>query len=175
MKKVIIASNNPVKMNAVKTGFEKMFPNEMFVWESVSVHSGVADQPMSSQEALVGAENRARNAKSMFNGADYWVGIEGGVERIDHEMEAFAWVVVHSGDMKGKARTGTFFLPRKVVELISEGKELGEADDIVFGHANSKQKNGAVGILTGNVIDRTAFYAEAVVLSLIPFKNAEKY
>jgi non-canonical (house-cleaning) NTP pyrophosphatase len=59
--------------------------------------------------------------------------------------------------------------------LIDTGKELGEADDIVFGHTNSKQKNGAVGILTGNVIVRTSYYTEAVILASIPFKNAEIY
>ena len=62
-----------------------------------------------------------------------------------------------------------------VVDLINQGKELGEADDIVFGHSNSKQKNGAVGILTGNLIDRTQFYVEAMILALIPFLNKEIY
>ncbi|MGK0308683.1 MAG: non-canonical (house-cleaning) NTP pyrophosphatase, partial [Urechidicola sp.] len=42
-------------------------------------------------------------------------------------------------------------------------------------HSNSKQKNGAVGILTGNLIDRTQFYVEAMVLALIPFLNKEIY
>ena len=61
------------------------------------------------------------------------------------------------------------------MELINQGKELGEADDIVFGQSNSKQKNGAVGILTNNIIDRTQFYVEAMVLALIPFLNEDIY
>lgn len=56
-----------------------------------------------------------------------------------------------------------------------EGKELGEADDLVFGQTNSKQANGAVGILTDNVLTRTTFYEPAVILALIPFKNPELY
>jgi len=91
-------------------------------------------------------------------------------------MEAFAWVVVKSNSGKfGKGRTGIFFLPLKVAELIKQGKELGEADDIVFGRTNSKQENGAIGILTGNVMDRTSYYADAVVMALIPFKNEHLY
>ena len=39
-KKVIIASKNPVKINAVKIGFEKMFPLEKFEFKGVSVPSG---------------------------------------------------------------------------------------------------------------------------------------
>jgi len=53
--------------------------------------------------------------------------------------------------------------------------ELGEADDRVFERSNSKQTNGAIGLLTGNVIDRTTLYAPAVVFALIPFKNPELY
>ena len=40
---------------------------------------------------------------------------------------------------------------------------------------DSKKKNGAVGILTNNLIDRTKYYEEAVVLSLIPFIKNELF
>jgi len=172
MKKVIIASKNPVKINAVKIGFEKVFPSEKFEFEGVSVPSGVTDQPMNNKDTLTGAVNRADNAKTQLQKADFWVGIEGGLERHNGEMEAFAWVVIKSREIDGKARTGTFFLPQKIVELIDAGKELGEADDIVFGQVNSKQKNGIVGFLTGNLIVRTRYYSEAIILALIPFKNS---
>ncbi|MGK7392565.1 MAG: inosine/xanthosine triphosphatase [Candidatus Cyclobacteriaceae bacterium M2_1C_046] len=175
MKKVIIASKNPVKINAAKIAFEKMLSGEEFSFEGVSVPSGVQDQPMTNAETLEGAGNRASNAKKKFPDADFWIGIEGGIDRAGSEMEAFAWVVIKSENLEGKARTATFFLPKKVIQLINEGKELGEADDIVFGHSNSKQKNGAVGLLTDNVIDRTHYYSEAVVLALIPFKNLNLY
>jgi len=175
MKKVIIASNNPVKIQAVKCGFEKMFPNQEFEFIGVSVSSGVADQPLSSNETFLGAQNRANNAFAEFNGADFYVGIEGGIEYIKNEMEAFAWIFIRSANKNGKARTGTFFLPEKIVKLIQEWKELGEADDIIFERSNSKQENGAVWILTGNLIDRRKYYTEAVILSLIPFKNVDLY
>ncbi len=198
MKKIIIASKNPVKINAVAAAFGKMFPEETFEAEGVSASSGVSDQPKGDSEIFKGALNRAENASHMADG-DFWVGIEGGidphtitanieldalhnlpfgvgVEEKDSSTESFSWVVVKSKDGRfGKARTGTFFLPPKVAELIKQGIELGEANDIVFNKNNSKQKNGAVGILTGDVVDRTKFYFEAVVLALIPFKNRELY
>ncbi|MFK7771728.1 MAG: inosine/xanthosine triphosphatase [Saprospiraceae bacterium] len=173
--KIIVASKNPIKINATKLGFQKVFSNIDFECEGVSVPSDVSDQPMSNQETLQGAINRATHAKNDFSTATYWVGIEGGIEKVGEEMMAFAWIVILSNEGIGKARTGTFFLPPQVVELINQGKELGEADDIIFGHSNSKQKNGAVGILTGNLIDRTQFYVEAMVLGLIPFLNKEIY
>lgn len=176
MKKIVIASKNPVKINAVLEGFQKMFPEDIFESESVSVPSEVSDQPKNSDEIFQGAWNRANNASKEITSADFWVGIEGGVEEKDSNMEAFAYIAIKSANGKfSKSKTGTFILPAKIAELIKQGKELGEADDIVFGQTNSKQKNGAVGILTNNVVDRTKYYADAVILALIPFKNEHLY
>ncbi len=174
--KIIIASKNPVKISATLAGFKQMFPQDTFEIEGVSVSSGVSEQPRSDSEAFSGALNRVNNASQEISDADFWVGMEGGIEEKQAEMEAFAWVVIKSKDNKyGKGRTGTFFLPPKIAELIKQGKELGEADDIVFGRSNSKQSNGSVGILTGDVIDRTKYYTEAMIFALIPFKNKELY
>ncbi len=176
MKKIVIASKNPVKINATLSGFQKMFPAETFETEGVSVPSRVSDQPKNDAEIFQGAWNRANNASIETPLADFWVGIEGGIEEKGEGMESFAWIIIKDKNGKfGKGRTGTFFLPPKVAELIRQGKELGEADDIVFQRKNSKQENGAVGILTGDVLDRTKYYAEAVIMALIPFKNEKLY
>lgn len=173
--KIIVASKNPVKINEALKGFRKMFPKEIFVVESFSVSSGVGEQPISDEEALQGALNRAENLSREIPKADYWVGLEGGIELVNKEMRSFAWAVVKSKKLIGTGRTATFILPKKVADLVMAGKELGEADDIVFKEQNSKQKMGAVGILTKNVIDRAEFYWPAVALALIPFKNAKLY
>jgi inosine/xanthosine triphosphatase len=175
MKTIVLASHNPVKIQATRTGFQNMFPNEVFEIRTVSAPSGVGDQPMSSAETLLGAQNRAENASLLAPEADYWIGIEGGVEELDSDLTAFAWVFIRSKDGSGKSKTGTFFLPPKVARLVRQGKELGEADDIVFAQANSKQANGAIGLLTGDVVDRTSLYAQAVVLALVPFRNVELF
>ncbi len=175
MTTVVIASQNPVKIEAVRSGFQVMFPEETFDMHSVSVASGVGRQPMTSTETLQGARNRAYNARQVIQKADFWVGIEGGIDWVDDQMAAFAWIFVLSQKRIGKSKTGTFFLPAEVAKLVRQGKELGEADDIVFERSNSKQKDGAIGILTGNVIDRTRLYQHAVILALVPFKNPELY
>ena len=175
MEKIIIASQNPVKINAVQVGFEKMFPQTEFKFEGVEVDSGVGNQPMTDAQTLKGATNRAQVASKQIPQADYWVGIEGGIEMADQQMRTFAWVVVKNKTRIGQAKTGTFYLPPKVAKLVSQGKELGEADDIVFGRTNSKQSNGAVGLLTHNLINRTSYYIEAVILALISFKNSKLY
>jgi inosine/xanthosine triphosphatase len=180
MKTIIVASHNPVKVQAARSGFSKMFSEDQFLFESFSSNSGVRDQPLSDTETLVGALNRTSNAASLVPEADYWIGIEGGIEERGETFAAFAWVVIFGKSqdgkmMVGKGRTGTFFLPAPVAELIRQGKELGDADDIIFQRQNSKQENGAVGLLTGNVIDRQSLYEQAVILALIPFKNPLLY
>jgi inosine/xanthosine triphosphatase len=176
MKKIIVASTNPIKIKATLDGFKRIFPIEEFIVEGISVESGVKDQPNSDQETFRGALNRVDIAFLRGADADYYVGLEGGIESRGDEMESFAWIVVKSNNgLIGKARTGTFFLPPKIVELIHSGLELGEADDIVFGKTNSKQSNGAVGLLTKDLITRSSFYEEAIILALIPFKNLNLY
>ena len=91
MKSIVIASKNPIKVSATLKGFQKMFPEEEFQIESVSVPSGVMDQPKNDRETYQGAWNRADNASELNKGADFWVGIEGGICERNRDMEAFAW------------------------------------------------------------------------------------
>ncbi len=172
MKKVIIASKNPVKINATKKAFENVF-NDRFEFEGVATESLVSDQPMSNQETLTGASNRLQNIQHFD--ADYLVSIEGGVDLLDNNYEAFAWIIISNRKKIGKAKTATFPLPVKISNLIKQGYELGDADDLVFKRSNSKQKNGAVGILTDNLINRTDYYLHAIILALIPFTNTKLY
>ena len=73
MKKVLIASRNPVKINATKKAFEEVF-TDRFEFEGVSADSLVSDQPMSNDETLKGATNRLQNIQHLE--ADYFVSIE---------------------------------------------------------------------------------------------------
>jgi inosine/xanthosine triphosphatase len=175
MKTIIVASTNPVKLKAAEEGFQAMFPGETFTVLPVKAEVRISDQPMSDAETLQGATERATNVRSGQPGADFWVGIEGGVQDSNGEMEAFAWVVVLDNEHMGKGRSGAFILPPKVAELVRQGVELGEADDRVFSRNNSKQSNGAIGLLTDDAVDRVALYVPAVIFALIPFKNPELY
>lgn len=173
--KIVVGSRNPAKVSAVRLAFQKAFPEVELELESQSADSGVSDQPMGDHETLTGATNRAAYCKTQSPDADFWVGLEGGCQFDGNDLEAFAWMVVKSGSIEGKARTSTFILPPVVAELVKGGMELGHADDIVFKRENSKQKNGAVGILTNDLIDRTSYYEQALILALIPFLNKGIY
>lgn len=166
--KIIVGSKNPVKINSAKIGFEQSFPNAELQVIGVSAPSKVSEQPMTNKETLLGAKNRAAYTKSHHPDADYWVGIEGGIENTSDGMEVFAWVVILSRNQSGQSRTSTFYLPPKVQTLIDKGIELGHANDQVFKESNSKQKGGAVGTLTQGLLDRTEYYVQPILLALIP-------
>ncbi|MCD6500951.1 inosine/xanthosine triphosphatase [bacterium] len=173
MIKVIVGSKNPVKVNCVKEVFSKYFKNVEVIGKGVD--SKVSCQPKSEKEIVKGARNRAEQVIKIFK-PDFAVGIEGGVENIDGKLCTFAWVCVKSKEGKvGLGRTAGFFLPQKIEKLINEGKELGEADDIVFGLKNSKQKMGAIGLLSKGKLDRTKLYGQGVICALLPFLNEELY
>ncbi len=175
-KVIIVASGNPVKLDAIQWGFQKTFPQNCYTWKTIEAPSGVSTQPSSDAETRQGAFNRVEFVRRMNPLAAFWCGIEGGIE-FDQggHMFAFAWVVIQDKDLCGMARSGAFLLPPQVTKLVKSGLELGDADDIVFQQANSKQKNGAIGLLTGDLITRTSLYQEAVVMALVPFRNRDLY
>ena len=175
-KLLVVASKNPVKARAVRDGFARMFSDRAIEVESISVPSGVDNQPRSDDDTRRGAENRARAAAEARPDANFWFGLEGGVADDGNDLVAFAWIVVctrdDAGDLRfGASRTASFALPHAVTALVRAGKELGEANDLVFGCTNSKHHGGAVGLLTGEVIDRADVYEQSVVLALIPFRE----
>jgi inosine/xanthosine triphosphatase len=173
--RIIVGSKNPVKVGCTREAFSQAFGNVGLV-EGVDALSNIPAQPRSEEETLFGAKNRATHAKSLVPEADYWVGIEGGVDEDPQGMYAFAWIyVLHRSGKSSQSKTGTFYLPPPVVALIQDGMELGHADDLVFQAQNSKQQGGSVGLLTHGLITREGYYQQAMVLALIPFLNESLY
>jgi inosine/xanthosine triphosphatase len=174
-KLIVVGSRNPVKIQSTDLAFHNVF-EQAFLVQGLEVSSGVSDQPLGDEETYQGALTRAKNAKTAFPEADFWVGIEGGVEEVLDGMNAFAWVAIIDRQEKlGKAKTASFYLPEVIANLIKGGMELGKADDSFFNRENSKEKDGAVGILTNGAINRKSYYEQAVILALIPFVNSNIY
>lgn len=175
MKKIVVASKNPVKVNATRKAFEQVFPMETFEVIGVQVPSFVSDQPMSDKETLEGAVNRAENAKLSNKTADFWIGIEGGIVTNGIDMDAFGWMVVLTENRVSQTRSCTFPLPPYVAKAVLAGKELGHVNDEFFKMYNSKQGGGAVGSLTDNLVTRMDLYVQPLILALIPFSQPDLY
>ncbi len=167
--KVVVASLNPVKIRAVEEAFKTQFGHPDMDLIPISVDSGVGDQPMSDEETLRGARSRVRNARAEYPGADYWVGLEGGLDTFDGRLMAFAWMAVQGcrGDIS-ESRSPTLPLPPAVQQLLESGLELGEANDRVFSTLDSKRGGGAYGLLTDGLYTREGIYAQTLTFALIP-------
>jgi inosine/xanthosine triphosphatase len=170
--RIVVSSHNPVKIAASKAAFHAVFPNTSMEFIPINVESGVSDQPTSDPETRQGALNRVNNARKAVPDADFWIGLEGGLEWIDGEPLASAWMVI--GDTTGRigqARTPTLPIPPAVKAFLQEGLELGDANDRVFSSVNSKQKGGAFGLLTDGLMTRESVYTQALILALLPLSH----
>jgi len=172
--KVLITSENPVKLNACKQAFNSVFSHKEITYGTTKVSSNVSDQPLSDKETLQGALNRIENVRDVAGGYDFIVGIEGGAEIRGEKGYSFAWIVVEHHQKTGRARTAAFEIPQNAVEMLKKGYELGDANDVLFRLHNSKQKNGAIGILTNDLVTRTELYSPAVIMALLPFMDQNK-
>ncbi|EPT9320510.1 TPA: inosine/xanthosine triphosphatase [Vibrio parahaemolyticus] len=171
IQKVVIASLNPAKINAVKSAFQSAFPQQAFEFVGISVPSEVADQPMTNEETHRGAVNRVKNAKVEMPTADFYVGLEAGIEG----NVTFAWMVIESDTHRGESRSASLMLPPEVLAQLADANELGDVMDKVFGTENIKQKGGAISLLTQNQLTRSSVYHQALILALIPFTNPDHF
>jgi inosine/xanthosine triphosphatase len=165
MIKIRVASANPAKINAVASAFAEVFNHEALDVQGIAVPSGVADQPMNSEETLLGAMNRVAALAS--EEADYRVAIEAG---LDGDF-TFAWMVIEHQGKIGKARSASLMLPPVALAELKQGKELGDVMDALFDQTNIKQKGGAIALLTQNKLSRSSVYHQALILAMIPFLN----
>ncbi|MBB65313.1 MAG: inosine/xanthosine triphosphatase [Waddliaceae bacterium] len=165
--KIAVGSKNPVKVNAVKSAFESFFSSEKnFVFSELSVESGVAEQPMSDDECILGARNRAFAVQKATN-ADFSVGIEGGIQETNGVYFCCTWIVIVN--QKGKMGMGTSIrlaIPDAIMHLVSKGKSVGEAAGIVFNTTDVGKKNGVYGLMTKNLITRESSYRDAMIAAI---------
>jgi inosine/xanthosine triphosphatase len=174
---ILVGSKNPVKIESVKEAFDKYFPDVTV--RGVEVSSGVPDQPV-NDDTFNGAKNRADalykiNETDNLN-AQYFVGIEGGIINICDKWFSMGCICIIND--QGKVGFGTsshFSLPKKIVDKLLSGIELGHVIDSLTDQHNSKQKSGAIGFLTKEVIIRKDLYTQGIITALIPFINAELF
>jgi len=173
IKRIAVGSTNPVKIAAVRMLATRAFPGAETI--GLGIESGVSEQPWGDKETRQGALNRAQ-AVLAAAGSDLGVGLEGGVLETEMGLMTCAWCVMV--DREGRIGVGGgvhMRLPPSVARALRAGGELGPAMDQLSGQHNTKQAQGAVGILTGGLSDRGAAYGQLVALALAPFVKAEYY
>jgi len=140
--------------------------------------------PLSLDEMLEGARGRAQLAFESIAAsgrrADYAVGLEGGIDlrRTAPSNRGFlmSWAYVTDGRRGAHGCGGAVEVPPALLEsVVDRGIELAEAMDALSGERGVRDRQGAWGILTRGLIDRTASFEMALVNAFAPFYNPESY
>lgn len=177
MMEVLVGSENPVKIVAAKEVFSKYFDQVKVT--GIEVSSKVSAQPI-NEETFEGAKNRALELKKLNEkenlGADFFVGIEGGITKLYSK-----WFTLGVGcviDSQGRVGYGVspyFELPESFVEQLLSGSELGQVMEKISGKDNIRQREGAIGFLSKGVMDRKNLYIHSLIVALVPFLNKDLY
>ena len=139
--------------------------------------SGVPDQPLTSEDTRIGAENRVKyiQAQDENSEADFYVAMEGGVDLFSYGPATFAYLAIANHEKLSIGRTAILPLPSLVYEALVAGEELGDVMDRLFKTENIKQKGGAIGLLTQGQATRESVYTQGILLALAPFLNEELF
>ncbi|CNK88363.1 inosine/xanthosine triphosphatase [Yersinia proxima] len=167
MYHVVAATTNPAKIKAISLAFDDVYGPGQYRIEGVNVDSGVPLQPIGSAETRTGARQRVSNARQIRPEADFWVGVEAGIE----DNMTFAWMVIEHLQLRGESRSASLMLPDIILQGIRQGRELGDEMADLTGISNVKHKGGAIGIFTDGKLTRTSVYHQALLLALVPFHN----
>lgn len=172
-----MASENTVKLEAVRRAFAMQFPDEEISFVTASVPSDVSDQPLSPEETALGAYNRAKNSQRA--GANFSVGIEGGlcftkVNGQEHAYEQTWGCVLDCKTGIYEISSGPAYpIPSNVLAHIRAGKTLSEAMEIEYGIIDIGKKEGYNGWLSNNTLDRIEVSKIAVHLALCGLMKEE--
>ncbi len=179
---IIIGSQNPLKKSAICEVFDE-YPSIMVrEFVTCAASSGVSEEPLSLEETVRGAKNRAEEAYHRIT--DYkhlGIGLESGLMEIPLTQSEYMDVcicAIYDGTKHHIGMSCGFRIPQEVARLIFEEKfDLNQA---MIRHnltSNSKlgQAEGTVGILTNGRICRKKYIKQSLITALISIENASLF
>jgi inosine/xanthosine triphosphatase len=170
LKRIYVASLNQNKVNAVK----EVFPE--FIVKGVACSSGISEQPLSLDETIRGAMNRAKGA---FRDCAYSVGIEDGISRVPGTTSGymnFCCCAVYDGEQIYLGLGPAFeYPPECTKKVVDERITISEAFAPVSGKPGIGYEEGIIGWLTRGRINRKDYTKQAVEMAKIQIDNPGLY
>ncbi len=170
MKRIIVASLNRNKINAVT----EVFPS--YHVEGAACPSGVSEQPLSLEEIVRGAINRA---KGVFQNCEYSVGIEDGISHVPQTKSGymnFCCCAIYDGRCIYLGIGPAFeYPPECTKKVVNEKITVSEAFAPVSGKPGIGYEEGIIGWLTGGRINRKDYTKQAVEMAKIQIDNQRLY
>ncbi|WP_102345244.1 DUF84 family protein [Bacillus sp. Marseille-P3661] len=163
MNRIAVGSKNKTKVGAVQSVFEDI-QNVTII--PIDVPSGVSAQPLSDEETMNGAKNRAKQARQETE-SELGIGLEGGVVETKEGMMLCNWGALEITDGRIFVASGAkIFLPNEIAQGIRNGKELSQVMDEYTSLHNVRSKEGAIGIFTNGLVQREEMFSHIVKLLL---------
>jgi inosine/xanthosine triphosphatase len=181
---IAVGSTRKPKVAAVGEALQEIVnllaPGTSIEIVGVEVESGVNHTPLSREESMRGARQRAetlqRIAQQEAKPWNYFVGLEGGLDSISEngQRRVFleSWAYVSDGTRGHFGRSGAIELPEALAEeVFVRGTELSVAIDQFAGEVGIRDAQGAWGVLSGNKITRQEAFRVALIAAFAPFFN----
>lgn len=172
--KIAIWTKSPPKVEAIKSSVKDIpyFINEKIVILTESVSSDVSDMPLSLDENMDWAENRAKNLVKKWIQADLYIGMEWGTSIINWKAYLFGVVYVFDGKEWHFGISNMLEIPEKIkTPLYEEWKELWPLMSAISGEENLWHKNWTFWMLSDNILLRSEQFIIAFKSAICPFYN----
>lgn len=178
---IAVGSTNGVKVSAVEDVIEgyPMLADAKVI--SVSAPSNVSDQPLTMDEIVQGAMNRAKNAFAACQGCNYSFGIESGLFPAKGVKTGYlesSICCIYDGKECHYGMSCGFEVPPTTLEAVLKHKM--NLNDACFKTGLTASKTlgaaeGIVGMLTKGRINRYEYTKQCVTTALIHLENATLY
>jgi inosine/xanthosine triphosphatase len=175
--KIAIGTERAPKVDGIKAGVAAC-PYLKDVASSIeyilkSVPSDIADMPLSVEETMTGARNRARNLVKAGIDADYYIGIEGGTTSILGKKYLGGIVYIENRSGEGHFGFSPHMEVPEAVErmLYEEGLELGPIMAELSGKTDIRSENGSMGAWSEDMLTRQDEFESAFKAAISPFYN----
>jgi inosine/xanthosine triphosphatase len=185
---IAVGSTRRPKVEAVREAMsalaEKLPSLANFELVPVEVESGVTHTPLSREETMLGARQRAEALIEMSRAQNqrwnYFVGLEGGLDVLHTDGARLVflqnWAYVTDGSLASYGQSGGVLLPESLARTVVDQRiELAHAIDAFAGQHGIRDGQGAWGILTGGAITRQEAFRVAVINAFAPFLNRAAY
>jgi len=177
-----IGTKNKAKIQALKESIEGLNLFHEYEIVSLSVPSGVADQPISMQATIQGAKNRAYHAFIASSiQPKYSFGVESGLVEAPGSQSGFLNICVcciyDGAQFYTGCSTGFEVPPKTLQKVIEEKLDLSEAciASGISSNQNIGQEEGLIGILSRGKVNRMEYTKESINTALLQVVNYTLY
>ena len=188
IERIALGSDRAAKIMAVRASIARVAEIDS-AWRDAnvvarSVKTDAPAMPLTDWELMSGARQRALAVREILVEqnleANLYVGLEGGFHSIsvngDWHTFLRGWAFVTDGERGSFGMSPSIGVPPAIVKNVIEGKrELGLVIDEVAGARDVRSRQGAWGVLTGGLFDRTRSFEIALINALAPFYNEAAY